>query len=396
MDEPLDPFSSLFTVPLILCLVGGLLFAALLYRQRELILLCLLVLAVGGGAKLWAGRSAAGFTGRLAADRQRLFPGERLTLGLEAENRRWLPVLLRARIPVGGLGGPPSKPLAATRGLLWHQQTSIRWELAAGPRGVHRLGPARLSTGDLFGFYSTAHAVDAPLSVVVYPRLVPLRRFAPPRREFFGLPGAESPVRDPVYLLGTQEYQHGRPAKHIHWKASARHHRLQEKVFEPTQQAKVLLVVEAEGFAGTEAAPEFERALEAVASLAARLNREGAAVGLLASGAVEGGGAPFVPLGGGPHQLPAILELLARLSAAPGSDLQETLRAGLRLPWGVSCLCVARSWRGSASAFLRHLADRRVPALLFVSRPVRGEGAEGEAPANVRPLASILAREDEP
>jgi len=389
MDEPPAPLPSLLALPLILGLVGGLLFVALLQRRQELILLCLLVLAVGIGAKLWASASATGLESRLAVDRARLFPGERLALSLEVENRRWLPLLLRVRLPTDGLAASPG-PLAAARGLLWRQRATFRWELAAARRGVHRLGPLRLRSGDLLGFFSTAPAAGPSLELLVYPRLYALRGFPLPRREFFGLPGAESPVRDPVYILGTQEYRNGHPAKHIHWKASARHHRLQEKLFEPTQQAKVLLVVEVERFAGAEAAPEFERTLEAVASLAARLGREGVAVGLLADGALAGGGVPVVPIGGGPRQLPAILELLARLTPAPATPLRLLLEEGLRLPFGVSALCFGRDCQGSVLATVRHLQNRRIPTWLFVSRP---GPAEASTPAAVRPLAALLPEE---
>ncbi|MBW1691959.1 MAG: DUF58 domain-containing protein, partial [Deltaproteobacteria bacterium] len=49
-------------------------------------------------------------------------------------------------------------------------------------------------------------------------------------------------------MLGTRDYQNWRPARHIHWKASASHNRLQEKVFEPSEQEKVLLAVEVSQF----------------------------------------------------------------------------------------------------------------------------------------------------
>ncbi len=67
-------------------------------------------------------------------------------------------------------------------------------------------------------------------------------------RELFGVPGVKSPVKDPVYILGTRDYQPSGPSRHIHWKASARHLKLQEKVFEPSEQEKVLLALEVGSF----------------------------------------------------------------------------------------------------------------------------------------------------
>ncbi len=40
--------------------------------------------------------------------------------------------------------------------------------------------------------------------VVVYPRIVNIRPVTLPKREFFGIPGAKSPVEDPVFVFGTK------------------------------------------------------------------------------------------------------------------------------------------------------------------------------------------------
>ena len=393
MDDQLPPFGSGFMLGPILVLVGGCLFVALLQQQRDLITLSLLALLAGCGAKLWARLSLDGIACRPALDRRLAFPGETLTLTLEVENRRWLPVFLRVTVPLGGLGGPERKPLRAEGGLLWYQTVAFRWEVVASCRGVHHLGPHRLVAGDLLGFFSRVGTEGNGLHVVIYPRIVPLRPFPLPRRDFFGIPGADGPVKDPVFILGTRDYQHGQPAKHIHWKASARHHRLQEKIFEPTTQEKVLLVVDVSDFARQGAAQDFERVLEVAASLAVRLDREGSAVGLLANGIVAGGGAPFAPIGRGPHQLPAILEILARLSMEPVAPLLDLLRNGSGLPWGVSCICLAREREGGIQPALEHLARRRVPVIFFASQPNAAgrAGSPGRVDVrDVRPLDAIL------
>ena len=186
------------------------------------------------------------------------------------------------------------------------------------------------------------------IEVVVYPRLVPLKSPALPRRDFFGIPGAESPVEDPVYILGTRDYQHGRPAKYIHWKATARHHKLQEKIFEPTEQEKILLVVDVGQFAQHGAEEAFERVLETVASVAVLLDERGCSVGLVTNGRMTGGGPPIVPVTRNPQQLAALLEALARLRMEPARDLIDMMRLHLRLPWGISCLYFALEKDGTA------------------------------------------------
>jgi uncharacterized protein (DUF58 family) len=378
--------ASLFLTPLLLFLVGVCLFIALLSRQWELTVLCLLVFTVAGTAKGWTALARSGLASRAAIDRKRSFPGERLTLSAQVENRRCLPISLRVGVPAGALSPPNAPAPSAKTGLLWYQQIAFRWELIAARRGVHAVGPLRVTAGDLFGFFTSRWTAADAFEVLVYPRILPLRPSPLPRRDFFGIPGAESPVRDPVYILGTREYQHGGPAKHIHWKASARHHRLQEKLFEPTEQEKVLLAVAVDGFARQDAGEEFERTLEAVASLAVRLEGGGCAVGVAANGNVVGGGAPLVPVGRSAQQLPSILELMARLTMRPAAPLMDVL-GSMPLSWGMSCVGFALEQAGEILLVRGLLARRRVPVTLFVARA-------GDGPAEPRSAIGVRRLED--
>jgi uncharacterized protein (DUF58 family) len=176
-------------------------------------------------------------------------------------------------------------------------------------------------------------------------------------------------VQDPVYILGTRDYQNGQPSKYIHWKASARQHRLQEKVFESTQQEKVLLVVNVDPFAKREAEEDFERTLEVVASLAVRLDEQGHSVGLVANGVVKGGGPSIVPVARNDQQLPAILELLARLQMKPDRDLKELLRHKLMLTWGISCVYFSHKEDETVFSAREYFTQRKTPVVFFVCQP---------------------------
>ena len=111
---------------------------------------------------------------------------------------------------------------------------------------------------------------------------------------------------------GLREYRPGDELKSVHWKASARHNRLQEKVFEPSQQKKVLLAVEVSQFEKANASESFERTLEVVGSLAVQSYQRGYALGIVTNGVVEGG-SPFLSVGRSSQKLSSILEILARL-----------------------------------------------------------------------------------
>jgi len=362
---------SLFTITLIQFFVGTLLFIALLYGQRDLTVLTLLVLGVISGARLWARMSLSGIKYRLKVDKQKVFPGEKLTLKLSAENAKLLPIWLEMKVPIGSLLQHSSGERVLTKesSLLWYQRTHFEWDLTAERRGVYQIGPLHILAGDLFSFFSKHKRAEEFHSIIVYPRLVSLKSFSLPRRDFFGVPRAKSPVQDPIYILGTRDYQHGQPSKYIHWKASARHNRLQEKVFESTQQEKVLLVVNVDPFARCKAEEDFERTLEIVASLAVRLDQRGHSVGLVANGTVKGGGPAIVPVARNYQQLPAILELLARLQMKPDRDLKDLLRHRLALAWGISCVYFSHEEDETVFSAKEYFTQRKTPVTFFVCQP---------------------------
>jgi uncharacterized protein (DUF58 family) len=362
---------SIFVVPLMQFFVGLLLFVALLHGQRDLVVFSLLVLGVFFGAKLWARISLSGIISQSAVNKQKVFPGEKLTLRINAENKKLLPVWLQVQVPVTGPIYPSSGETTFTKeeGLLWYQRAYFEWEFTAERRGVHQIGPPHILAGDLFAFFSKEKRQEAFHQIIVYPRIVPLKSFPLPRRDFFGVPGAKSPVQDPIYILGTRDYQHGQPAKYIHWKASARHHRLQEKIFEPTEQEKILLVVDVGQFASFKAERAFENTLEIVASLAIRMDKRGYALGLVTNGAVVGGGPAIVPIARNRQQLPAILEVLARLRMESRGDLIDTLRRGLEVQWGMSCLHFSFEEDGTVLAAEQYFKHRKTPVMFFVCQP---------------------------
>ena len=88
--------------------MGGLLFIALLYGQRDLAVLTLLVLGIAGGARLWTRMSLSGIRCHSTVDKQKVFPGEKLTLRISAENEKFLPIWLRDERPC-------RQPVAASR-----------------------------------------------------------------------------------------------------------------------------------------------------------------------------------------------------------------------------------------------------------------------------------------
>jgi hypothetical protein len=144
---------------------------------------------------------------------------------------------------------------------------------------------------------------------------------------------------------------------------------LQEKVFEPSELEKVLLVVDVDQFANHKVEEEFEHTLEIVASLAVRMDRRGYALGLATNGAIVGGGPTLVPIARNRQQLPAILEVLARLQMEPKWDIVDILRRGLGFHWGMSCAHFSYEEDSTVVAAEEYFKHRKTPVQFFVCQP---------------------------
>lgn len=361
---------------------GIFLFLALLYRQNDLSLLAILILLVFGGTRTWTGMSAARIRCDSAMDSERVFPGESIILATTVENNKWLPVWLkimwsfdRALVPEGDMHNICRQEAA----VLWHQSIKFRQTFVALRRGVYQVGPPVICTSDFLGFFEKEASARNVDHIVVYPRLVPLRPLNARKRDLFGVPGARSPVKDPIYILGTRDYQPARPSRYIHWKASARHRKLQEKVFEPSEQEKVLLALDVAGFEKSNREETFEHTLEVVASLAARIDRRGFAVGLAANGILKGGMSALIPIARGPGQIPSILEALARIQARPSGSAESIIRLFLGSQQGISCVHFCYEEDGSLTELEQIYQKRQIPVTFMIcsrnpdSRPLRSK-----------------------
>ncbi len=379
-QETRDP--TIFSVPLMRFMVASALFVALLNGRNSLTLLAILVLVVVSGARLWSRFSLRAVTCVSGLDKSRVFPGEILLLTVEAVNAKFLPVWLRVTIAGAGNGlfFRKDEPASRETGLLWHERVSLRWELSARKRGVYSLGAISLKVSDLLGFFPREVGRLQKLNLIVYPRIHTLKDITIPRRDLFGKAGDKSPLQDPVYLLGTREYQSWRPARYIHWKASASHNLLQEKVFEPSDQEKVLLVFEVKGFSESHAEEELEEAIEAAASLAVHLEKKGCAEGLVTDAQLKGGGLSVIPVARSSGQTAAILETLARIENRPERDMVETLDRGLKTTWGTSCLYFTYGSDAASPVLIEFFRRRRMPVLHIISGRVPTPSGDARDP----------------
>jgi hypothetical protein len=149
---------------------------------------------------------------------------------------------------------------------------------------------------------------------------------------------------------------------------------LQEKLFEPSAQEKVLIVVDVDQFAKRNAEEAFERTLEIAASLAVRLDQRNCAVGLLTNGAIIGEDRAIAPVARNPRKLSSILELLARLQMKPKGNLLNLLCHSSELPGGVSCIYFSYEEDEAFGAVSQYFGHRRTTVTFFVCEPRSDSG----------------------
>ncbi|MDP9373609.1 MAG: DUF58 domain-containing protein [Chloroflexota bacterium] len=327
-------------------------------RQPSLTVLATLLLLTAAVSWLWNRYALHGVSYRRRLSAGRVFRGETVRLECELVNRKLLPLAwidVEDELPdrLGALDRRVTPAGSPTRDLLPYLTSlrpyeRVRWAttLRCPHRGAYLIGPARLRSGDIFGFFRQEGRVEERQTLVVYPRVVPLPDLGiPPRHAFGDTRVPRALLTDPLRPVGTRDYRPEDSFRHLHWKATARAGSLQVKVFEPTTVTQVAIFLNldspAQPWLALDSA-EFEEVISVAASLAAHGLEERQAVGVYSNRLIGGSNRTLrVPPGGGPAQLGRILESLAKLSPFATVDFPKQLRAEtLRFPWGSTIVVV--------------------------------------------------------
>ena len=232
-------------------------------------------------------------------DQKRAFFGEEVTLSLGVENQKLLPLPwleIEDEIPIQlplltGRAFPTYKvnrvALVNTFSLWSYQRVTRRYRLACAARGVYTFGPASLRSGDPFGWLVREDRIAARETLLIYPLVAPIESFGlPPRHPFGEHATPRRLLEDPLRVAGVREYVPGDDPRRIHWKATARAGELRSKVYEPSSQYRLLLLLDINTYAAPWMGldPDIqELTITAAASLGMWALDEGYAVGLLAN-----------------------------------------------------------------------------------------------------------------
>jgi uncharacterized repeat protein (TIGR01451 family) len=358
--------------------------------------ICGLVLALAIVSRLWARLALVEVHYSCVPSNNRLMIGDTIDLVGTIENRKPLPlswVRISESIP-SGLTFVQDRPpilnffgveeVRETTSLGPYERVRFHHTLRAMRRGHYAIGPSRIVSGDIFGFYEVRRDIPMrPQSVVVYPKIVPLPNFDLRSFRPIGDSWSRSQLVDDLTRpSGLREYRSGDSARRIDWKATARRGDVFVRTYDPSVSQRVTIFLDCNTSVSGRWANRpavLEAAVCGAASVAARCTDLGYAVGLVLNGNTAGKLArPVIAPGAGPDQLTALMTTLAGANSQTARPIEDLVaRYGPEaLPPGATIVYIAGVYRPKTAAFLADLQRRghQITALYV------GEGAPPEFP----------------
>jgi len=384
----------------------------LLASSPVVIILGMLVLGASTAGRLWARVSLEEVHLSSSLSERRLFVGETAELRLTLENRKALPVpwievreQLPRSLPVVGArtiasGAPGLAILQRNTALGRHDRLEWPVTLRAVQRGYYRIGPTRLRSGDIFGFFEREETVpELGERLVVYPHTYSMPALGLDSARPFGqLRGGSRIFEDPSRVVGVRDYQPGDPMKRIDWNATARVQRLQSRLYEPSRAQSIVVALNVGTFErswqGTDPVL-LERNVSVAASVARWAVETNLAVGLVANGAFPGQGRPIrIGVGEHPDRLNHILGALAAVSAFTMTSLARELEGAstTAIPAGSTVVVVAAVMPDELAATLLRLRGQGHHVHVLKTTERAWDANLGPIP--VSDISAAMAREE--
>ena len=346
-------------------------------------------LLVEGVSWVWYKVSLEKLTYERRVSQNRAFIGEEVSMTVTLTNGKPIPlgkVKLVDEVPDGievdsddisSGRGSSARLLSLSTSISPYERISWKYRITASQRGLYRIGPARIESGDPFGLFSSERSDPEQELLLVYPSVVPLPELGLPASRPLGESlGGMRLFQDPSRPAGIRDYQNGDPLNTVDWKATARAQRLQVRTFDSSSSITVLLCVALEtaahvwqGYSPT----RLERVVTTAASVASYATERQYSLGLFSNGTLMSTGrAMNIAPSRSPGQLTIVLETLATIRVlALGPMAVQLAEHSRRFPIGATVVLVAAFVSPELVEVLADLTDRghRVVALYLGDEP---------------------------
>jgi uncharacterized protein (DUF58 family) len=329
----------------------------LLTRVYSLAAFALMLLIISGIALWWKNHALDGVSYQRRFFYRRGYPDESIDMQVEVENRKFLPVpWLRIRDRVPNVVGPVDEALLSPThmpdigsltslfSLRWYERDRRTYSLLLRKRGVYRLGPAQVESGDIFGIFEQSEERGPTDFLTVFPESIPFKSLPLPSDDPLGDRQSHRRLyEDPNQPMGVRDYRPEDDFRRIHWPVTAHTGSLQVKVYQPIS-ARVLVVclnvmTLPYYWEGTD--PEMlEYLVKISATIVERTMKDGYRVGMVSNSSLAHADQPFrVPPGRSPNQLVTLLTALASVTPFVTGTFDRFLIAEVpRLPYGATLL----------------------------------------------------------
>lgn len=368
-----------------LILLGFLAVLALLLHAAALFFLVICLVLIGVVARVWDRYSLTGVEYHRHFERDRIDFGDVVEFEVTIENRKILPLAwleVEDEIPIAlkPIRGRTRTTYRARRILLTnvvvlrpYERVRRRFTVPCLQRGEHILGPARLRSGDVFGFFQRYRDVEVTSRILVYPKILPVERLGLPSQQPLGSVRQRSWLfEDPTWLGGVREYTPRDGIRRIHWPSTARTQQLQVKVYEATTERRVAVFINLHT-----AGPAWwwlgcdEDAVEMLAITAASIANWACgqrwAVGLYLNAQNRDGQIETVlPPSTDSRQRERVLEMLARMPSFAGRPIEQLVEQEVRhLAFGTTVVLVTARLNDTIATAARLCRSRGLPTTVL-------------------------------
>ncbi len=215
----------------------------------------------------------------------RLRAGDWLVEELALSNLSWMPRVWVEVQDFSSLAGHRAGHVMSVPG---RGESTWSAETRCEHRGIFRLGPVAVRSGDPMGLFIQQRIIPATQEILVYPPAVDVRHVAIPTASMQGgqpVSHRHAPVAQTV--AGVRDYVPGDALNRIAWSATARQGRMMVKEFEPEPSSDVWIVLDL-GHDSLDAVPELER-YEFLSDLNGKIEYGIAVAGALVERALQDG-----------------------------------------------------------------------------------------------------------
>jgi uncharacterized protein (DUF58 family) len=363
---------------------------ALLTRTYAMAAFTLMLLALSLVAEWWRRRALDGVTFQRRFLYRRGFPNETLEMKMEVENRKFLPTPYLRVLDAIPFAVSPEDPelyilthipdqglIMGLFSLRWFERDRRAFTLMLRKRGVYRLGPPQIESGDLFGLFQITREDLVTDYLTVFPEPLDYATLQLPPGALYGDRKARRRLyEDPNQFIGVREYQPEDDFRRLHWPTTARTGELMVKVYRPVSAHVVVFCLNVltlpHYWEGTD--PDLlEYLLRVTASLVTRGLQDGYRVGLISNTCLSHADQPFrVPPSRSPRQHAQLLTALAGATPFVTSSFDRFLLAEApRLPYGASLVIITGLMDAPTAEAVHRLrrSGRQVTMLCFSRKP---------------------------